>query len=148
IIIAAYPSVGKTALAINIAEHCAMNLGMAVGVFSCEMSARSLIRRIICSHGRVNLPRQASLRRGDLGLYVLQRQINVAIDVQLDRDIGRSGLGGRRHLGDALDRHDGVLDDVNDIGFHDFGGRAQVGEGNVDDREINVRQLADSHSHE
>jgi len=63
IIIAAYPSVGKTALAINIAEHCAMNLGMPVGVFSCEMSARSLIRRIICSHGRVNL---RNVREGNL----------------------------------------------------------------------------------
>ena len=63
IIIAAYPSVGKTALAINIAEHCAMNLGMPVGVFSCEMSARSLIKRIICSHGRVNL---RSVREGNL----------------------------------------------------------------------------------
>jgi len=36
---------------------------MPVGVFSCEMSARSLIRRIICSHGRVNL---RNVREGNL----------------------------------------------------------------------------------
>ena len=55
IIIAARPSVGKTSLAMNIAEHVAMNLKLPVGVFSLEMVASQLILRMICSQARVNL---------------------------------------------------------------------------------------------
>ncbi len=55
IVIAARPSVGKTSLAMNIAEHIAIDLRMPVGVFSLEMTAESLILRMICSRARVNL---------------------------------------------------------------------------------------------
>lgn len=55
IIIAARPSMGKTSLAMNIAEHVAVELKQAVGVFSLEMSAQSLILRMMCSLARVNL---------------------------------------------------------------------------------------------
>ena len=55
IVIAARPSVGKTSLAMNIAEHVAMDLKLPVGVFSLEMSADSLVLRMLCSRARVNL---------------------------------------------------------------------------------------------
>lgn len=55
IIIAARPSMGKTSLAMNIAEHVALELKLPVGVFSLEMSAGSLILRMMCSLARVNL---------------------------------------------------------------------------------------------
>lgn len=55
IVIAARPSVGKTSLAMNIAEHVAINQKLPVGVFSLEMTAESLITRMICSKARVNL---------------------------------------------------------------------------------------------
>ena len=55
IIVAARPSMGKTSLAMNIAEHVAMELKLPVGVFSLEMSAASLILRMMCSLARVNL---------------------------------------------------------------------------------------------
>ncbi len=55
ILIAAFPSVGKTSLAMNIVEHVTLAMGLPVGVFSAEMSARSLVRRAIASHGRVNM---------------------------------------------------------------------------------------------
>ncbi len=55
IIIAARPSMGKTSLAMNIAEHVALELGLPVGVFSLEMSASSLILRMLCSLARVNM---------------------------------------------------------------------------------------------
>lgn len=55
ILIAAFPSVGKTSLAMNIVEHVALDLKLPVGVFSAEMSARSLVKRSISSLGRVNL---------------------------------------------------------------------------------------------
>lgn len=55
IIIAARPSMGKTSLAMNIAEHVALELGLPVGVFSLEMSASSLVLRMLCSLARVNM---------------------------------------------------------------------------------------------
>lgn len=55
IVIAARPSMGKTSLAMNIAEHIALDLKIPVGVFSLEMTAESLILRMLCSRARVNL---------------------------------------------------------------------------------------------
>lgn len=55
IVIAARPSVGKTALALNIAEHVALTLNRPVGVFSLEMTADELMLRLVCSRARVNL---------------------------------------------------------------------------------------------
>jgi len=47
IILAARPSVGKTSMAICIARHVAVDSGMAVGIFSLEMSAAALIQRLV-----------------------------------------------------------------------------------------------------
>lgn len=55
IVIAARPSVGKTSLAMNIAEHVAIDLKQPVGVFSLEMTAESLVLRMLCSRAKVNL---------------------------------------------------------------------------------------------
>lgn len=54
-VIAAYPGHGKTSLAINIAEHVAIDLQLAVGIFSLEMSALQLVLRMLASRARVNL---------------------------------------------------------------------------------------------
>ncbi|MBZ5515370.1 MAG: replicative DNA helicase [Acidobacteriia bacterium] len=53
IIIASRPSLGKTALALNIAAHAAVS-GNAVGVFSLEMSKESLLIRLLCSEARID----------------------------------------------------------------------------------------------
>jgi replicative DNA helicase len=55
IVVAARPSMGKTSLAMNIAEHVALELKVPVGVFSLEMTADQLILRMLCSRSRVNL---------------------------------------------------------------------------------------------
>ncbi len=55
IVIAARPSMGKTSLAMNIAEHVAIDQKLPVGVFSLEMTADSLVLRVLCSRARVNL---------------------------------------------------------------------------------------------
>ena len=55
IVIAARPSMGKTALAMNIAEHVAINEKLPVAVFSLEMSRQQLMQRLLCSRARVNL---------------------------------------------------------------------------------------------
>jgi replicative DNA helicase len=63
IILAARPSMGKTALAINIAEHVALNEQLPVAVFSMEMGASQLAIRIVGSIGRID---QMRLRTGKL----------------------------------------------------------------------------------
>ena len=54
IVIAARPSMGKTSLAMNIAEHVATSLRLPVGVFSLEMTAEALVMRMMSSLARVN----------------------------------------------------------------------------------------------
>ncbi len=63
IILAARPSVGKTAFALNICEHVAIDQGMPVAVFSMEMGAAQLAMRLVCSVGRID---QQRLRTGRL----------------------------------------------------------------------------------
>jgi replicative DNA helicase len=54
IILAARPACGKTSLAMNIAEHVAVDSGLPVGVFSLEMTKSELTFRMICSRSRVD----------------------------------------------------------------------------------------------
>ena len=54
-IIAARPSMGKTSLAMNIAENVAIDQNKPVAVFSLEMSSEELVKRMLCSRGAVNL---------------------------------------------------------------------------------------------
>ena len=63
IIVAARPSMGKTALALNMAEYAAFKTKKAVAIFSMEMSASQLALRLISSVGRINATR---LRTGQL----------------------------------------------------------------------------------
>jgi len=71
IIVAARPSMGKTALAMNIVEHVALNLEepKPVGVFSLEMSTQQLVQRMLCSRARVNMKkiRSGMLARAEHG---------------------------------------------------------------------------------
>jgi len=53
-ILAARPSMGKTAMALNIAQHVALKLKQTVAVFSLEMSKESLLTRMLCSAARVD----------------------------------------------------------------------------------------------
>jgi replicative DNA helicase len=57
IIVAARPSIGKTSLALNIAEHAAVNDGRTVGVFSLEMSKEQLVLRLLSSVAKINSQR-------------------------------------------------------------------------------------------
>ncbi len=63
IIIAGRPSMGKTTLAVNIAENAALGSGKSAAIFSMEMSSESLTLRMISSLGRIN---QGHLRSGRL----------------------------------------------------------------------------------
>jgi replicative DNA helicase len=57
IILAARPSMGKTAMALNIAAHAASQLGKVAAVFSLEMSKESLLTRMLCATARVDSQR-------------------------------------------------------------------------------------------
>ncbi len=63
IIVAARPSMGKTALALNIAQNVAIREKTAVAIFSLEMNRTQLAMRMLCSEGRVD---STKLRRGGL----------------------------------------------------------------------------------
>jgi replicative DNA helicase len=61
VVIAARPSMGKTALALNIARNAAVDHEKKVAIFSLEMTKRSLMLRLLASEGQVNL---TSFRKG------------------------------------------------------------------------------------
>jgi replicative DNA helicase len=63
LVLAARPSMGKTAFALNIAEHVAVEEGLPVAVFSMEMGASQLALRLVGSLGRID---QQHLRTGRL----------------------------------------------------------------------------------
>jgi replicative DNA helicase len=63
IIVAARPSIGKTSLALNIAEHAAVREGRTVGIFSLEMSKEQLVLRLLSSVANIDSQR---LRTGFL----------------------------------------------------------------------------------
>jgi replicative DNA helicase len=81
VILAARPSMGKTALALNIAEHIALDdrgPGKAVLLVSLEMSALEVGDRLLCSRSRVNSHR---LRNGQLSAEDSRRLIETAAEV-------------------------------------------------------------------
>lgn len=63
ILIAARPSMGKTAFVINIAQYAALNKNVTTAIFSLEMSKEQLINRMICSEAFVEAQK---LRTGDI----------------------------------------------------------------------------------
>ena len=63
IILAARPSMGKTAFALNIAMRTAIRSGVGVVIYSLEMSMQQLIMRMLCAWGKVDVSR---MRRGYL----------------------------------------------------------------------------------
>ncbi|MDH3512563.1 MAG: replicative DNA helicase [Gammaproteobacteria bacterium] len=85
VIIAGRPSMGKTSLALNIAENAALNVEKkhAVAIFSMEMSTEQLAFRLVSSLGRVN---QAHLRNGRFADEEWPR-INGAIQMMSDASI-------------------------------------------------------------
>jgi replicative DNA helicase len=64
VILAARPSMGKTALCLNIAQYVALHKSLPVGMFSLEMSKEQLLMRMLCSEARVDAHK---VRTGYLG---------------------------------------------------------------------------------
>jgi replicative DNA helicase len=70
LIVAARPSMGKTAFAMNIIEHLAADMQLPCGIFSLEMSKQQLAQRLMCS--RANIDAQ-KVRRGMLNASEFQQ---------------------------------------------------------------------------
>jgi len=72
VILAARPSMGKTAFAMNIAENAAIEDQKIVGIFSLEMSREALLLRLLCSRAKVDSHkmRTGSLWRDDMNKVV------------------------------------------------------------------------------
>lgn len=77
IILAARPSMGKTALALDIARQTAIQHGTAVGIFSLEMSSQQLVDRMLAAEARVDAWK---LRTGKLSTDREFEQVREAID--------------------------------------------------------------------
>ncbi len=75
IVIAGRPSMGKTSLALNIAQHVGLTEKRAVAIFSLEMSKELLAQRILCSEGQVD---SQKVRRGYTSAKDIERLTNAA----------------------------------------------------------------------
>ena len=111
IIIAARPSMGKTALAINIAENAAIRYHATVAIFSLEMSKESLLRRMLASQASVD---QRKLQTGFLGREDhdnLQSALGLLVDshIFIDDSAGAS-LAEMRAKARRLKQNAGGLD--------------------------------------
>jgi replicative DNA helicase len=78
IIIAGRPGMGKTSLALNIAQHAALGRGLTVGIFSLEMSQQELALRILSSKADVS---GTALRAGHLSQKQWNRVIKTAKEI-------------------------------------------------------------------
>lgn len=77
IILAARPSMGKTALALDIARQAALNHGVSVGIFSLEMSSQQLVDRMLSADSQVNAWK---LRTGKLSIEQDFEKLRHSID--------------------------------------------------------------------
>jgi replicative DNA helicase len=78
-ILAARPAMGKTSLALNIAENVCFKSKIPVGIFSLEMSAEQLVHRIICSQGEVESDK---IKTGALDGMEYQRIVSCVSEMQ------------------------------------------------------------------
>ena len=102
IVIGARPSMGKTSLALNIAEYQAMYEEAAVGIFSMEMTKKQLVQRSIASIGRIDTKkiRTGSMDDVDWSNYVsasgILRKLPIRIDATRDLSMSEVRTRARR----------------------------------------------------
>lgn len=94
VIVAGRPSMGKTSLAFNIAEHVAQQPDQVVGVFSLEMSKESLFLRLLSSVGQIDAHRLAAglLGKNDYGRLSNAMSAMAAMRLHIDDSAGVSVL--------------------------------------------------------
>src|ERR1039458_7610611 len=111
VIIAARPSMGKTAFAMNIAENAAIEDQQVVGVFSLEMSREALLLRLLCSQAKVDAHkmRTGSLWQDDTrkGVRAMEQLAHAPIFID---DTPGIGLSEMRAKARRLKQSQGKLD--------------------------------------
>jgi replicative DNA helicase len=108
IVIAGRPSTGKTSWCMNVVEHLAVEQNVPVGIASLEMTAESLVNRMMCSTGRSSVQR---LSRGDMNEGDFPRVAAAALKLQkapifIDDQGGLSILELRARARRMKQRHD------------------------------------------
>jgi replicative DNA helicase len=83
IIIAARPSVGKTALALNIAQNAAIKFNIPVAIFSLEMSKEQLAQRMLCSEAEIDAHRLKTATLPDAGWKRLTKALSKLSDAKI-----------------------------------------------------------------
>jgi len=83
IILAARPSVGKTALALNIAQNVAIKCGVPVAIFSLEMARDQLAQRMLCSEAEVDSQRLKTASLPDSGWKRLTKALGRLSESQI-----------------------------------------------------------------
>ena len=94
VIVAARPSMGKTALVLNIAQYAAIEKNVPVAVFSLEMSKESLVQRMLTAEGRVDAQkmRKGLLRDADYSRLARAAGILSGAPIWIDDSAGISLL--------------------------------------------------------
>ncbi len=114
IIIAARPSLGKTAISLDIARHVGIREKKGVGIFSLEMSREQLVDRLLCAEARVDLRRLRSGRLSSDGENDEFSRISEAMatlseaPIYID-DAGSSGVMNMRTMSRRLQNETGNL---------------------------------------
>ena len=75
-VLAARPAMGKTALALTIAQNAALKRGASVGIFSLEMSSVQLVTRMLCSEARIDMSRLRGRQPSDRDFLRLTNAAN------------------------------------------------------------------------
>ena len=79
VILASRPAMGKTALALNIAEHVSFKNNIPVGIFSLEMTAEQLVHRIVCSEAEIE---STKIRTGSLSPMDFHQVVEAVSEIQ------------------------------------------------------------------
>jgi replicative DNA helicase len=94
VILAARPSMGKTSLGLNICTHAALRGGKKVAIFSLEMAAEQLVRRLLASEARVDQRRLATgyLAKSDWPKLTMAAQSLQDVNIWIDDSPGATVL--------------------------------------------------------
>jgi len=108
IILAGRPSMGKTALAMNIAQHAALVEKIGVGIFSLEMSKEQLATRLLCSVGRIDSQHIRTGKMDDEDWPRLTRAVGMLTDapIYIDDTPALSILEMRAKIRRLASKHD------------------------------------------
>ena len=125
VILAGRPGMGKTSLALNIAQHVALRESGSVGIFSLEMSQQELALRILCSEAKIGFSRLRSGRISQKDWTRVHDTMRKTAAANWDQPIS-AGAGQARGHRDPEDPSDGIRQPLR-RGVYDDGVEAGLG---------------------